>query len=104
MVWVVKGHNYNSGGSITECIKLAITFHDLSGSGSGFILENGSNALDIPNAAFSQSMVVALPNAGIDLIVVLNEAPDEKISVDIATAKVGHSCTAIVNVAATGMN
>jgi len=35
-------------------------------------------------------MAVAMPNAGIDLVVVLNEAPDEKISVDIATTKVGH--------------
>ena len=81
---------------LSKFIELAISFHVLSGSGSGFILDHGSNALDIPNAMFLPTMSVALPNAGIDLVVVLNEAPDEKISVDIATAKVANHALRII--------
>ena len=53
-------------------------------------MEHGSNALDIPNDTFSGSMAVALPNAGIDLVLVLNDGPGGgKIPADIAVAKVG---------------
>ena len=45
--------------------------------------------LTFPTLRSAKAWAVAMPNAGIDLIVVLNEAPDEKIPVGITTAKVG---------------
>ena len=57
----------------------------------GFLLEHGSNALDIPGLSFSASMSVALPNSRIDLVLVLNDASADKMPLSFAIDKVGTS-------------
>ena len=51
-------------------------------------MEHGSNALDLSGNTFFPTMSVALPNSGIDLVLVLNDESAAKIPLDDVMTKV----------------